>query len=177
MSATLRWSTVFVLFAMLVPELGRQRGEWQLAQAHDAIARVLSGRDSGATALARLQLAEAQSSNAGAALDGDVRALLIEALATMAMQRSDDAIALLRDAVAKAERPELVVNLGRAYFQRGDAAAADQAYLRAAWSSDAALATLPAAMRVELQGRVRALEADLVAGRHAALPPPLPTAR
>jgi len=124
-------------------------------------------------ALAQLQRADREARDAMHTLGADARAPLVHAITNIALQRGNVAIDVLGAAIEQAERPELVVNLGRALFQQGDASAADAAYLRATWASVAAIQTLPRGMRETLTQRVQELEVQLAKGE-LEQPPPLP---
>lgn len=174
MNMIVRGLVALLLLAALIPEFARHRAEWQLADARDALMRVLGGLDRNSDALAQLQRADRNGREAAHTLGADARAPLVVAIANIALQRGDVAMDVLDAAIEQAERPELVVNLGRALFQQGDATAADAAYLRATWASAAAIQTLPRSMRDALTTQVSELESDLAKGK-LEQPPPLPT--
>ena len=77
---------------------------------------------------------------------------------------------MLDVAIAQGERPELTLNLGRARTARGDVDGANAAYLRTAWASPLALATLPRPMRGTLLDAAARHEQALRAGRVSAPP-------
>lgn len=172
MKFALRLLATFALVALLWPEFGRYRAEWQLADAGGHLQRVLRGLDRGATAHASVQRADALARGAAASTPGDERAALLLGIALILQQRGADAAAALEAAIARGERPELTLNLGRARTALGDTAGADAAYLRTAWASPLALATLPKTMRDDLLARVALRESELHAGTLRA-PPPL----
>jgi hypothetical protein len=170
-----RWLRVLAsvaLLALLLTEFGRYRAEWQLAEASVRLERVLRGVDRDAAASAAVERASNAAQAAAQGLPHDMRPVLFGAIAAILQQRSEQAATMLEAAIARGERPELTLNLGRARTALRDDAAADRAYLRTAWASRAAIATLPKAMRETLDARVAQLENDLRDGRLSA-PPPL----
>ncbi len=172
MSRWLRVPAIVALLALVLPEPGRYRAEWQLAEASVRLERVLRGVDRGAAAAASVEHVRGIAHAAARALPHDMRPVLFESIAAILQQRSEQAATLLAAAIARGERPELTLNLGRARTALRDAAGADRAYLRTAWASRAAIATLPKAMRETLDLQVAQLENELRDGRLSA-PPPL----
>nr|WP_281378018.1 O-antigen ligase family protein [Chiayiivirga flava] len=170
-SIALRVVATGLVLALLWPQSGRYRAEWQIAAASAQLEAVLRGRERGSAANAAVAEAERLARAAAAATD-DNRAALLLGIALILQQRGDDASRVLERAIARGERAELTLNLGRARTVLGDSAGADAAYLRTAWASPLALATLPATMRADLSARVARLESQLRAGRLQA-PPPL----
>lgn len=156
-----------VLVAALWPEAARYRAEWRLTDADARLAAALRG--TGSAASVETALGEARA--AMAALPGDPRAPLAASIALLLLKRSDEAKAILERAIASGERPELTLNLGRARGTLGDEAGAQAAFLRTAWASPAAIATLPAPLRASLIERVSALEGALRDGRLDRAPP------
>lgn len=154
--------------AALLPELSRYRAEWILADADARLTAALHG--AGGSTSVQAALDEAQRAND--LLPGDQRPALSASIALLLLRRSAEARDVLERAIADGERPELTINLGRARGTLGDERGAQAAFLRTAWASPAAIATLPAALRTPLLERVRELEANLRAGQLAA-PPPL----
>lgn len=176
-----RLAVVIVLGLALWPEFTRYVAEWRLTEANMRLQRALQeSRISTVTGApvdaigARNQagLALHLAEQASAALPGDPRAVLANAIALIMNGRGADAVSLLDAAIAVGERPEFTLNLGRARTTLGDAAGANAAYLRTAWASPHALATLPKAMREDFQRQADALDSELRAGRLTA-PPPL----
>lgn len=161
-----------LLGAMAWPELGRYRAEWLLADANARLSETLRGAITGADAVRSTETALAQSRQAAIWIPEDPRTALAASVALLLLQRGAEARDILNAAIKHAERPELTLNLGRARGILGDAAGADAAFLRTAWASPAAIATLPSAMRAPLLERVADLETDLRAGRLRE-PPPL----
>jgi len=160
-----------VLLALLLPELPRYRAEALLATANSRLDAVLRGQLQGVDASLATEQARLDAHQAAQWLPGDPRPPLAEGVALLFQRRGQEAAEVLAAAVARGEHPELTLNLGRARGISGDAAGADAAFLRTAWTSPAAIATLPKALRADLLRRVEALEAELRAGRLAAPPP------
>lgn len=155
---------------LVLPELPRYRAEWRLMHANRQLADVLRGDLRGEAALQSAASAERLASAAAASLPGDPRPVLSAAIALILRGEGRAAVALLEPAVARGERPELTLNLGRARGISGDEAGAQAAFLRTAWAGPAAIATLPAALRGPLLEKVNQLESELRAGRLAAPP-------
>jgi predicted Zn-dependent protease len=153
--------------AALWPEFGRYRAEWLLADANARLAAALRGNAT--TASVESALDDAQ--RALALLPGDPRPPLAASIALLMLKRPGEAEAVLERALASGERPELTLNLGRARGSLGNESGAQAAFLRTAWASPAAIATLPSSMRSTLLEQVHALEQDLRAGRLAHAPP------
>lgn len=167
----LRLLAIAALMFYAATQLFAYPAEWQIAEANARLERVLRRLDEpnqGAVSVARaLEL----SSNAMRSLPGDPRPVLLASGALTMLGKSADAIALLDHFVALAERPELVVALGRARAAEGNEPAARAAFLRAAWASPPAIATLPKAVRQALLDDVAVLAKQLAAGKLTAPPP------
>ncbi len=176
-----RLFVVEALSLALWPEFPRYQAEWWLNDANFRIERALrmsqstarSGMaDTDGAALRQVALAETLAAQAAAALPGDPRAVLTQSIALIMTGRGARAVTLLDAAIAAGERPEFTINLGRARTTLGDEAGANAAYLRTAWASPQAIATLPKPMRDDFQRQVEHLDAQLRAGQLNA-PPPL----
>ena len=172
MNWLLRVSAMALAAAVLWPELQRYRAEWWLGEADGRLQAALDGTLKGSVALSTTDDALHLAQQAMYALPGDPRPVQSASVALLLLHRGAEAIALLEPAIAKGERPELTLNLGRARGINGDEKGADAAFLRAAWASPAAVATLPKAMRSPLLDRVKELELQLREGR-LQQPPPL----
>ncbi|MCQ4165830.1 hypothetical protein [Tahibacter harae] len=181
MSRLWRLLAIAALAAAVWPELPRYAAEWRLRAANQQLERALDGvqqaaRQGQAGDVAQIRQDAAQglrlAGQAAAALPGDARVTLARAVGLLLSGRGGEAASLLDAAVAASERPEFTLNLGRARTTQGDSAGADAAYLRTAWASAQATATLPRALRETLQRQVAELEARLRAGNLPA-PPPL----
>lgn len=181
MKRVVRLVAIAALSLALWPEFPRYVGEWRLGEANLRLGRALSGNLAAARAgaaapdgqaLRQAELASDLAAQAMAALPGDPRAVLARSIALIMTGHGADAVSLLDAAIAAGERPEFTINLGRARTTLGDEAGANAAYLRTAWASPQATATLPKAMRETLQRQVEQLDAQLRAGQLDA-PPPL----
>jgi hypothetical protein len=159
-----------LLAAMVWPELGLYRAEWLLADANARLSDALRGAITGDAALRSTETAFLQSRQAAAMLPDDPRTALASSVALLMLRRGAEAEAILGVAIEQGERPELTLNLGRARGIRGDEPGANAAFLRTAWASPAAIATLPSVLRVPLLERVSELETELRAGRMQAPP-------
>lgn len=170
MKRLLPWLAILALLALILLELPRYRAEALLADANGPLDAVLRGQLGGADAALAVEQARLAARQAAQWLPGDPRPPLAEGVALLFQRRGKEASQVLAAAVALGEHPELTLNLGRARGIAGDAAGADAAFLRTAWGSPAAIATLPKALRADLAARVQALETELRAGRLAAAP-------
>lgn len=158
---------VFALGAALWPEAAAYRAEWLLADANARLSAALRGTGTAAS----VETALAAARTATNALPADPRPPLAASIALLLLRRPDEAKTILEKAIASGERPELTINLGRARGALGDEAGAQAAFLRTAWTSPAAVATLPSALRADLLEQVRAREDDLRGGRLDRAPP------
>jgi len=165
MNWPLRALAVALAAAVLWPELQRYRAEWWLGEADARLEAALGGTLKGDAALSSIEDALQLTQRAMHVLNGDPRPVQAGSVALLLLHRGGEAIALLEPAIAKGERPELTLNLGRARGINGDEKGADAAFLRAAWANPKAIATLPKAMRGPLLDRVTELERQLREGR------------
>ncbi len=113
------------------------------------------------------------ATSAADGLPGDPRPWILAGSARLVAGEPDRAIDHYRQALALGERPETVLNLGRAYEALGQTEKARAAYVRALWVSPALLPALLPDVAQPLSAEVARLEAQLRAGRLKA-PPPLP---
>ena len=171
MNVLLRSLLALALVALAWPEIGSYRGETLLADAGARLSAALQGATRGEEAVTSVQAAYTEVQRAADLLPADQRPALSAGIALLLLRRGADATAILDAAIAQGERPELTLNLGRARGIVGDERGAQAAFLRTAWASPAAVATLPAALRGPLLERVRSLEEDLRAGRLQQAPP------
>ncbi|MEO7326414.1 MAG: hypothetical protein ABIW82_16450 [Dokdonella sp.] len=172
MTRAIRLAGLLVLLALLFPEFGRYRAEWMLSAVHARLDRALRGIDRGEVAMTSVGIAADQAQQAAAFLPGDPRPPMLQGIALILGGKGAQAVAVLDAAIAQGERPEFTINLGRARTILGDEAGAHAAYLRTAWASTDAIATLPKAVRESLLAEVSVLEGDLRAQKLVA-PPPL----
>lgn len=168
----LRIVATALLLACLWPEPSRYAAEWTLRDAGARVERVLRGLDTGSAAQTSMAVVGTTTDSVSATMPDDTRAALLGGIALILQNRAPEAVTMLDAAIARGERPELTLNLGRARTAAGDTAGADAAYLRTAWASPLALNTLPAAMRTELLQRVTVLE-DALHDDTLHAPPPL----
>ena len=171
MTTLIRCACAIVLAVLTWPEIDAYRGEWLLADAGARLSGALKGTTRGDDAVNSVQAALAEAQLAATCLPGDQRPVLSASIALLLLHRGAEAAAILDAAIAQGERPELTINLGRARGILGDENGAQAAFLRTAWASPAAVATLPAAIREPLLERVKVLEDDLHAGRLRQIPP------
>jgi hypothetical protein len=166
---------IVALAAALVPELPRYAAERRLYQA-GALIRLVVARPRAVSDPGRaLEHVTMAAAAAARDLPGDPRPPMLEGAARLLARQPEQALARYRDAWALGERPEIAVNLGRAYALLGRPGDARAAYLRAGWASPAVLASLPPAVQALLHAELAEREANLRAGRLTA-PPPLPPA-
>jgi hypothetical protein len=167
----LRIALLAALALALAPEIARYRGEHLLAQADGRLSLLLRGGLQGEAAVQAARTAAAEAEQADNLLVQDTRAALARGIALILLRRADEAQVLLQTAVARAERPELSLNLGRARAALGDEAGARRAYLRTAWASPYGIATLPREMREQIQSEMTQREAQLRDGQLTQIPP------
>lgn len=170
MKIVVRVLAVVVAAWLVWPELPRYRAEHLLADANARLERVLRGAEPAATAMASVQAAEGAARRAAQLLPSEPRPALARSIALIMTRRLDEAVAVLNDAIARGERPELTINLGRARAALGDEDGARRAYVSTAWAAPSAVGTLPQAMRQSVLDEVAALEAKLRAGELREVP-------
>lgn len=163
---------VVVVIAVLVGAAAALRS-WQddrvIGRASADLDAVLLGRGDG-DRLATVNAALVAARSVRAHAPDHATAIQVEGLALIVTRQGDAATRHFRAAIAGGERPEYWVNLGRAYALDGDEARAQRCFLRAAWQSEHALATLPKVARVVVLEKLRVLEAELARGSLTALP-------
>ena len=76
-------------------------------------------------------------------IPGDSRGWVLAGSARLVAGDGERAIGFYREALARGERAEIHLNLGRAYSLQGDNASAHAAFLRAAWLSPALMRAVP----------------------------------
>ncbi|MEO6027324.1 MAG: O-antigen ligase family protein, partial [Candidatus Binatia bacterium] len=165
--------TVLVLGAALVPELSRYAAERRLADATQAIAAVAAGGrvvPAEAPTLDRLGAVARATADAN---PSDTRGLIAAGTAALVAGKPGAAQTWYRAALARGERPEIDLNLARAFALDGRREQAEAALLRAAWLSPVLLGTLPSADQSRI-GTAVADWADRLARGALTAPPPLP---
>ena len=166
MRFVLRWLAAALVLALAWPGFARYRNDRVLATARTTIHEVIAAGDAARAAreipgvVATLQ-----------AVPPDPRRDLMLGLALILARQPDAADRALDAAVARHERPELTLNLGRARAATGDEAGARAAFLRSGWAAPGVLATLPAAMRREVEAGIAEREPALAAGDADVIPP------
>jgi tetratricopeptide (TPR) repeat protein len=168
-----RLALALIILAALTPELFRYAAERRLYQASTVVRLVFAGHPAIANPGGALEWATSVAGDAAGSLPGDWRPLNLAGSALLLARQPDRALERYREALALGERPEIDVNVGRAYASLGRHDEATAAFLRAGWVSPAVLASLPASTRDALQSELRRLERELTSGRLAA-PPALP---
>lgn len=169
-----RHALAFILVVVALFLLARYPGEWRLARANALVEATLLGKIDPAQRHKSMTEALRLLETTTWQMPHDPRRELVSASALTVLGRGAEARDALLPEVIRAERPELVVALGRAYAAAGDDVRARAAFLRAAWAAPTSLSTLPKAVREDLLRQVAVMESLLAAGQlHA--PPPLPS--
>jgi tetratricopeptide (TPR) repeat protein len=169
----LRLAFALVILAALTPELFRYAAERRLYRASTVVRLVFVRHPMIANPGGAVAWAASVAADAAGSLPGDWRPLNLAGSALLLADQPDRALERYREALALGERPEIDVNVGRAYTSLGRNDQATAAFLRAGWVSPAVLASLPASTRAALQPELRRLEQELTSGR-LATPPALP---
>lgn len=168
----LRIALALLVVAALVPELTRYSAERQLYRA-SATLRAVFARPGASPSGGGIAASIASTIAATAsALPGDWRPLNVAGSAWLLAKQPDQALDRYREALALGDRPEIDVNVGRAYMSLGRRDRATAAFLRAGWISPAVLSGLPGAPRDVLLSELATLEHRLKAGQLDAPPPP-----
>jgi tetratricopeptide (TPR) repeat protein len=171
----LRITAALVFLAALVPDLRRHAGERSLYRAAALFGSALTGSAPGSDPRRLAEAARDLAAGASAALRFDPRPSIVEGAARLALGDAPGAEACFRESLQRSEKPEALVNLGRALLVRGRPGEAAAAFVRAAWLHPPAVATLPAAFREDALARARNEGEVLRSGgvaRVPAVPPP-----
>jgi hypothetical protein len=169
----LRVAAALLLLLAIVPELSRYAAERRLYRA-TAVTKTVAARPSEVPdPLRALAWAEAMASGTASDLPGDGRPFNIAGSAQLFSGAAGRALDTFRRGLALGERPELDLNVGRAYASLGRREPALAATLRGVWVSPGLLPLLPRGTQEVLRPALTALEEQLVSGALAA-PPPLP---
>jgi tetratricopeptide (TPR) repeat protein len=169
----LRVALALLVAGALLPELSRYAAERRLYEV-SAVLQVVATRSRDVPNPSGAVMWAASTALALASdLPGDWRPLNVAGSALLLVRQADQALARYRQALELGERPEIDVNVGRAYARLGRDDHAASAFLRAGWVSPAVLSWLPDATRDALRAELAALEHALVNGRLLA-PPALP---
>jgi len=166
-----------VVLALLIvaaswPELSRYAAERRLYEVSAVLQAVFRRPPEAAEAGRIVTWATAAALDASAALPGDWRSLNLAGSASLLAHRPDAALDRYRQALGLGERPEIVVNVGRAHLALGRADEARAAFVRALWVSPGLHPAVPRALQPAVDAEVGALERTLAAGRLRAPPPP-----
>ena len=154
----------------VVPEVSRHAAERRLYHTSAMVRSVFAGsreRPEGGRVAA---WAAANAAAAARDLPGDWRPLNLAGSAWLLAGHPEQALDRYREAMTLGERPEIDVNMGRAYARLGRQDRATTAFLRAGWISPAVLSWLPEAPRTALGSEIAELERRLRVGDLAAPP-------
>lgn len=167
----LRLAIALAVGALAYPALARHAAERRLTSVQVAL-QMVSQMPPGTQRTVALR----RISSEAAALDtfpGDERPANTAGTAAMLVGDPRRAVDVFAAAVAEAERPEMVANLGLARAASGDREGAAAAMLRAAWVSPQMLPALESRSGLALAERIQELERRLAAGELTAadLPP------
>ncbi len=163
-----RIAAAVIAAGALVPELPRYVAEHRL---HAARLMVVSAVGSGGAGSEPVPPAASLAASAAGALPGDSRALIVAGSAYLVARRPGPALGFYRGALTRGERPEILLNMGRAYMLLGRRDLAQAALLRAGWVSPLMLAALPDVASRPLAAEIERLEHELRAERLVTAPP------
>ena len=170
MTRALRLAAVLLLLAALVPDVRRHAGERSLYRATALLGSALTGSVPGTDPRRLAEAARDLAAGASAVLPFDPRPPLVEGAARLALGDAPRAEERFRESVERAEKPEALVNLGRALLLRGRPEDARQVFIRAAWLHPASLATLPLAYREPARAKADTERATLLASGRVSVP-------
>jgi tetratricopeptide (TPR) repeat protein len=169
----LRVALAVLVAAALIPEFHRYAAERRLYGV-SAVLQLVTTRPRGVPNPAGAVVWAASTAiSPSAHIPGDWRPLTFAGSAFLLLGQPDQALDRYRQALELGERPEIDVNIGRAYARQGRSDRAAAAFLRAAWISPAVLAWLPNATGDAVRSELAALEHALIDGR-LETPPALP---
>jgi tetratricopeptide (TPR) repeat protein len=166
-------AAILLLAWALAPELSRYRAERLLFVGTQTLRYLLAHASEVKDPPAVLERVAAIALEASGGLPGDPRPWILAGGARLVKAELDLAIANYREALARGERAETDLNLGRAYEAQGDRRKSRAAFLRAVWISPALFSAVLPDVAATLWEDLARFEADLKAGRLKA-PPPLP---
>ena len=167
-----RVALALLVAGALVPELSRYAAERRLYEVSVVLQVVATRPRDVPNPGGAVVWAASTAIAASAQIPGDWRPLVFAGAALLIGRQPDQALDRLRQALELGERPEIDVNVGRAYARLGRDELAGAAFRRAAWISPALLAWLPDATRNVVRSELAVLEQALVNGRLAAPPAP-----
>lgn len=168
----LRVVVSLLIVAALVPELSRYAAERRLYQASAILRSAFARPRALPNAGGAVAWAASTAVAAAADLPGDWRPLNLAGSAWLLARQAERALDRYREALTLGERPEIDVNVGRAYASLGRHDRAAAAFLRAGWISPAVLSGLPIASRDAVRFEMATLEQKLKTGRLGAPPAP-----
>lgn len=168
-----RLALALIILAAVVPELSRYTAERRLYQASTVLRSVFAQPRAMANPGAAVAWAASVAGDAAGDLPGDWRPLNLAGSALLLARQPDRALEKYREALALGERPEIDVNVGRAYASLGRNDRATAAFVRAGWVSPGVLTLLPPSVGDALRSELGRLEGELTSGRLTA-PPALP---
>ena len=162
------------LTVALAPELSRYLADRQLYRATSLLYAVQANA-TGMESTRALDFVTSEALDAVRALPGDPRPWMLAGSARLIARNPAEAVDLYQRALRVEERPEIDLNLGRAYMMLGLREKASAVLLRAGWINPAIVTSLPEIARDPLVQAIAETEASLRSGRLKAPPPP-PTA-
>ena len=166
----LRVALALLVVGAVVPELSRYVAERRLYRATAVVRSVLLNPRSMPNPGGAVAWAASVAAGVARDLPGDWRPLNLVGTALLVTRQPGAALATYREAARLGERPEIVLNVGRAFASLGRPEEATAAFVRAAWVSPAMLASVPAATRAAVALALRDLEDKLAEGRLPAAP-------
>lgn len=170
-SAAIAVGTGLALAMLVRPEVLRYVSERRLGAADSAFELTLGRFTEIENASDVLHRISDRATAAARWLPGDSRGWVLAGSCQLVAGNADRALGFYRQALAIGERAEIDLNLGRAeaVLRRDDNARA--AFVRSVWISPALVPAIPPAFADPVNARIARLEAELRAGRLAALPP------
>jgi tetratricopeptide (TPR) repeat protein len=157
----------------LAPELARYRAERLVRLGTEALRQVVRAPGEVADPAGALARIEQIALAAAGGLPGDPRPWILAGSSRLVAGDPAGALDRYRQARALGDRPEIDVNMGRAYESLGEPEKAGTAFLRALWISPALFATLLPDVQASLIQETHRLDEALRAGRLES-PPPAP---
>ena len=170
MTQTLRLTAVLLLAATLLPDLRHHAAEKALYQATALLSSALSGNVPGADPRRLAAAASDLASRIARTLPFDPRPPLVQGIARLALGDASGAEVCLRDSIARAEKPEALLHLGRALLVGNRPEDAREVFRRAAWLHRIALLSLPGAFREDALAEAEALRGRLQRGERVEIP-------
>lgn len=165
-------AAAIVAGALLFPELRRYGAERQLRSAEAALDFVMARSTEVQNRVEVLGRVSERAWEAARRFPADSRGLVLAGSAQLVAGDAQRAAGFYRDALARGERAEIHLNLGRALALLGDNDAARAGFLRAVWISPVLLRAVPEEFREPARKDLDRLEAELRAERLRRPPPP-----